>query len=152
MNKVVKLRPAPEPVEYKGRKRYIGWSTAAVGESLIKKKLGPHYTSTGEIARDFYCRDADGLRAKVRRNVSTLRRWLADRNEFLLVQFTSARMIAALKVCNPADENDRLAAVQRLLNLEAREEITHAERVRWEDLLFLPKDSPEGESGGTEQE
>lgn len=149
-DKVVKFRPPPEPIEYNGRERYLGWNTAAVGNWLIKKKLGPHFASTSEIAGTFYPRDGEGSRAKVRRNTSPLRRWLADRNEFLLVRYTKTGMISELKVCNPADEYDRRMAMEQLLKLVDKEEITHSERTRWEQLLFLPASFPV-EGSGAEQ-
>lgn len=138
MSEVVRLE-IPEPITHKKRVVFLGgWTTAGIGTWLIEKKLGDRHTPLSQIATTAYHRDNDGNQQKVRSNVSALRRWLSDRDEFLLVTYTY-RKITALKVCDPSNESDRQMAVEQLSRLEARCEITETERQRWEAMLYLPK-------------
>jgi hypothetical protein len=138
MGKIVRL-VIPEPIKHNGRERFVnGWSTAGVGQWLLNKKLGEHFTSLSEVASTVYGRDCEGNRQLVKNNLAALRRWLADHNEFLLVQYGHMRRVTAVKVCNPAEEGDRFLAMGHLHLLEARGEITEAERDRWAAMLFVP--------------
>jgi hypothetical protein len=145
--KITRIRAIPEPIEYRGKERLpAGWSTAAVGQWLIRKlgkseTLGDRYTSLSEIATFAYQRDNESNRDTVRRRSTILRKWLAARDHFLLIEYGGTpRRIMGMKICNPSSESDRQAAARKLFDLEAREEITHAERVRWEQLLYLPSE------------
>lgn len=141
MSDVVRLE-IPEPITHKNRQVFLsGWSTSGIGNWLISKKLGERHTTLSEVAITAYLRDNEGNRQKVRNNIATLRRWLSDREEFLLVAYGYARKVTALKVCNPANESDRQMAAEQLIRLEARCEITEAERQRWESMLYLPQTS-----------
>ncbi len=138
MNKVVKL-VIPEPISHNGRERFVsGWTTAGVGHWLCNKNGVKDLISLSDVASTAYGRDSSANRELVRNNLSALRRWLAERGEFLLVSYGHLRRITAIKVCNAADENDRQMAAEQLIRLEARCEITEAERIRWEEMLSLP--------------
>lgn len=138
MSEVVRLE-IPEPIAHKKRQVFLnGWSTAGIGNWLIAKKLGERHTPLSEIATTAYLRDTVSNRQKVRNNVSALRRWLSDRDEFLLVTYGCSHKISKLKVCDPSNEADRQMATEQLSRLEARCEITQAERQKWEAMLYLP--------------
>jgi hypothetical protein len=127
-------------VTVRGRPRFVGgWSTAGVAQWLLDKKFDSDgkYTSISAVAVTGYGRDSPTNRHKVRRNLRPLRSWLADRTEFLLQQHGHHNTTIGLKVYNPGNENDRVAAHEQLARLEARGEVTIAEAERWHQMLFL---------------
>jgi hypothetical protein len=147
MTEVIKLT-IPEPISHDGKERFLsGWSTAGVGQWLINRKLG-RAEEISTVAVLAYGRDSQAHRESVRRNVSSLRRWLATRNEFLLAVRGHAGRTVALKVCDPSNIDDRQMAQEQLIRLEARSEITETERQRWEQMLSLPGTSSETEPSG----
>ena len=148
MNDIVKLKAVPEPIPYKSRERFIcGWNTAAVAKWLINKKVENQFTGLSEVASSAYGRDSAANRQSVKRNISSLRRYMATTNEFLLVRYGFQRRVEAIKACDFADVNDRQIAEEQLATLEARGEVTLFEADRWRRMLYLPKEDlpPKGE-------
>jgi hypothetical protein len=138
MSEVIKLKKVPEPVMHNGRAKLAGgWSTAGVGAWLISKQIDD-MIALGEVAVFGYGRDSASNRQGVKSNIAALRRWLADRGEFLILQQGYRQRVEGLKVCNFADENDRHAAESQLRRLVERGEVTMAEAARWEKQLYLP--------------
>ena len=143
-DKAVVRTIVPEPIKYKGRERLVGWNTAAVGHWLIARlgksqSLGDRYTTVSEVAGFGYPRDSESNRDKVRRNTSTLRKWLGERGYFLLIQFGGVpRKIMGMKIYNPNNQEDHAVGEGQLRILEDREEITHEEAERWRRMLHLP--------------
>jgi hypothetical protein len=146
MNDIVKLKVVPAPVPINGRReRFVsGWSTAGVANWLVSRKVKHGFIGLSEVASVAYGRDSAANRQSVKRNIGSLRRYMATHDEFLLVRYGDRHRVEALKVCNFADLMDRQIAEEQLISLEAKGEVTLTEAERWRTMLFLPT------SGGPE--
>jgi hypothetical protein len=141
MSDIVSLK-IPEPTKRNGRDYFLGgWSTGGIFNWLLAKKLGEP-TDIGEMAVAGYSRNNPGNRSKACDRIPALRRYAADRDEFLLTFKDSMRRIAAVKIANPTDERDCQMAREQILRLAATGEIAEAERLRWEQRFLLPSSLP----------
>lgn len=133
---IVKLKKVQEPIMHNGKERLAGgWSTAAVGAWLISKKPKAAFVGLGEIAAFAYGRESPANRQSVKNNIASLRRWLADKDEFLLPERGYRRRTQGLKVCNFANDEDRALAQEALAVLVERGEVSFAEATRWQKHL-----------------
>jgi hypothetical protein len=139
MSDIVKLKEIPEPVTVRGRERLVsGWNTAAVVRWLINKKSSTGFIGLSAVAICGYARDSASNRQSVKRNIASLRRYMANTSEFLLVKYGDHRRVEAIKACDFANDTDRQIATEQLVLLEARGEVTRTEAERWRKMLFLP--------------
>ena len=139
MNDVIKLKKVPEPIPYRSGERFIGgWNTAAVAKWLINKKFEKQFTGLSAVASSAYGRDSAANRQSVKRNIGSLRRYMATHDEFLIVRYGHRHRVEAIKVCDSSEVEDRQVAEEQLITLEAKGEVTFAEAKRWRKMLYLP--------------